>query len=90
MDKWVWQWAARSNIPQISYIPQTEQHSPLILARAASSRECNYYLLAVPYTPSMQSLIMELRNTQVQSVLLAVFCWGCEQGVTFCKDSHIT
>ena len=24
----MWQWVARGNIQQISYIPQTEQHSP--------------------------------------------------------------
>ena len=27
-DNRVWQWVARSNIQQISYIPQTEQHLP--------------------------------------------------------------
>ena len=27
----MWQWVARGNIQQISYIPQTEQHSPFEL-----------------------------------------------------------
>ena len=26
--QWVWYWVARGNIQQISYIPQTKQHSP--------------------------------------------------------------
>ena len=34
----MWQWVARGNIQQISYIPKTEQHSPFGLM------ECHYYV----------------------------------------------
>ena len=39
----MWYWVTRGNIQQISYIPQTEQHSPFGL-HAAPSGEFNYYV----------------------------------------------
>ena len=49
----MWYWVPRSNIQQISYIPQTEQYSPFARAHAASSGECNYYLLLLPVLRSV-------------------------------------
>ena len=46
----MWQWVARGNIQQISYIPQTEQHSPfglMLLCLGNVTIMCMYVCLYV-------------------------------------------
>ena len=41
---WQWQWAAKGNIQQHSYIPQAEQHLPFVLMLLCLENVANYYV----------------------------------------------
>ena len=45
----MWQWVARGNIHQISYISQTEQHSPFGLMLLHLGNVTTYYLYVCMY-----------------------------------------
>ena len=45
----MWQWVARGNIQQISYIPQTEQHLPFGLMLLCLGNVTTIYMCACIY-----------------------------------------
>ena len=84
----VWQWVARGNIQQISYILQMEHHLPF---RLRLSWEINYYLVAIAmatggddnYVAMAMGIIIKCANR------LKTKCWNTQSLVRQGASVHV-